>query len=415
MKRLWLLALAALAGCAVAAVDHPVLTDEALFDAQHPYYAEICALSGIDKKPGFGAEIKGGGPGGHMTLYLNNVCRDETQAYPVLKLCDASTPADKRGAGISANAHFLNTHWVAAEGRDFLYRGTLPEGAPLTREAYRRTQIAAEAQGVYEGVTFQDEAMSEKPGAWPVRDWMYELSVGTDYASGFARSRYCARVPLTQAQTAEMVRYLNADNAPYRSGAKTYRWNVVRDNCAHLIHNALAAAEVWPAWPENRPLLIAAFDFPVPANELVNLMGWVDSIDLTNPEAIYRDPVLRRGLMQDNWLPAQPGFLLEAHPAAVPNEIYDKTRLIFYDNPVFGDYEERFDSFFGRARYTDLRENLRYYADLYRRVEAQRRPVEDWPVAATSQAADFRVFYERYYRYIAAQRRLVDAWLAGYP
>ena len=49
----------------------------------------------------------------------------------------------------------------------------------------------------------------------PKTDFMYDMSIATDYAIGFGRDRYCARAPLDRAKMAAAVAYLNAVNAPY--------------------------------------------------------------------------------------------------------------------------------------------------------------------------------------------------------
>ena len=414
-KPVILLLVAALAGCAYAEVDHSILDDEAAYAAAHPYYAEICALSGIKKKSGFGAEISGGGPGGHSTLYLNNVCRDDSQGYPVVKLCDAATPPDQRGVGISVNDHFSNANWVAVPGRDFFYRGLLPAGAPLTRQSYAATQNYAPQLHILDGVTFHDRFMRDRPANWSVTDWQYELSVGTDYATDFARNRYCVRVPLVADQLQTIVAYLNAENLPYRQG-QIFHWNVARNNCTHLIHNALATAGVWPFWETDRALLIAAFDFPVPANDLVNLLNRIDAPDLRDLDALYADPILRATFLRDDWLPPQPGTLVEAALVVQPNEVYDSdTSMIFYDVPKVGSYTADFDRFFASPRYTDARANLTYYDGLYAMIELTRQPVTAWATAQTAAGPEFHEFYDRYYQYIAAQRRLVAQGLASYP
>jgi hypothetical protein len=41
----------------------------------YPYYAELCVLTEIRKKPGDGVPLHSG-IGGHSVLYLNGVCRD---------------------------------------------------------------------------------------------------------------------------------------------------------------------------------------------------------------------------------------------------------------------------------------------------------------------------------------------------
>jgi len=68
------------------------------------------------KKPGFGAEIVPGGPGGHSVLYLNGVCRVKDAGYPVVALCESGDPRPGEGVGLSVNAHYSNANWIATEG-----------------------------------------------------------------------------------------------------------------------------------------------------------------------------------------------------------------------------------------------------------------------------------------------------------
>ena len=57
-----------------------------------------------------------------------------------------------------------------------------------------------------------------------------------------------------------------------------------------------------------------------------------------------------------------------------PNEIYNThLRLIFYDEPVFGHYQKRFDRIFAEPRYTDLAANLAYFSQLYTAILARPR------------------------------------------
>src|SRR5689334_13985024 len=87
----------ALAACSTAHVDTGVTAAaEQAYESLYPYYAELCAVSELKKKPGFGAEISSG-MGGHSVLYLNGVCRDSQAGYPTIRLCDADVPADERG------------------------------------------------------------------------------------------------------------------------------------------------------------------------------------------------------------------------------------------------------------------------------------------------------------------------------
>src|ERR1700733_6680617 len=66
-------ALCLLAGCGNTRFSLPGTTDDpALYAGIFPYYIEVCALSAMKKKPGFGFEYRGG-PGGHAVVDLNGV------------------------------------------------------------------------------------------------------------------------------------------------------------------------------------------------------------------------------------------------------------------------------------------------------------------------------------------------------
>ena len=395
--------------------------DEALYTSVNPYYAEFCALSQIMKKPGFGADIRGE-IGGHSVLYLNGACRDPGTDYPTLSMCDsiAGAPANvtrQDGVGLSMNDHFSNAKWVATPGRAFFYDGGLPRGAGLTRADYAQTKAQAKQLGIYRGVTFHSQFFDDKPADVSQEDYKYEISIATDYAINFGRGRFCARVPVSRAQMVRMIAFLNAQNEPYRDGSKIFQWSVFQDNCIHLAHNALAAAGLWEARPLDEPLVLAFFDFPVPKNEFVDVMRRTNDPPDLDPSAIYHDAYAVRSLMRFGRLPWIPGALADGHPPRQPNEVYDTDlALIFYDKPIIGQYQERFDNIFNNPRYLDFAQNLEYFAGLYRQVAADRKPLETLLARSEFQApADrqrFTEFYQRYYAYVDAQRTVVDARLA---
>jgi hypothetical protein len=383
--------------------------DEQLYVRLYPYYAELCAVSQIRKKPGFGADTSGGW-GGHSVFYLNGVCRDRDAGYPTLVLCTDESPADQ-GVGLSVNAHFKNANWIATDGRDFFFHGNLSPQKRLTRAAYERTQAEAERKGLLDGIVFHQEVFDEMPPGMDRRDYMYEVSVATDYAIAFGRDRYCARAPLTRAQMGKVVDYLNAANAVYKDGKKDFEWNVLQNNCTHLAHNALAAAGIWNEWETDRFILVAAFDFPVPKNEFVNLMRRLNDTDLSDVRTLYADDAARRALMEDDRLPVEPGALAEAEPVMQQNDIYDtRLHLIFYDDPILGSYESNFRAIFTEPRYTDIRANLQYIAAQYRTAAERQRPIGE-PVAPSRSAA-FAAFRERFYDQIDRDSAAIDARLA---
>jgi len=212
-----------------------------------------------------------------------------------------------------------------------------------------------------------------------------------------------------------VVAYLNGLNAPYRDGARSFDWDVLTNNCSHVTHNALAAAGLWDVWEMGRFFLIAAFDFPTPKNEFVNLMRRTNDGPLADLDAVFADDPARHALMQGEGLPTQPGSLAQAEAAAPANDFYDTDlALIFYDEPLTGRYEQHFRQIFSERRYTDLRANLAYFRDAYARIAHARRPVaEEAHDKAGAEGDAFAAFYVRYYSYIDRASATVNAVLAS--
>jgi hypothetical protein len=375
---------------------------ETVYAQLYPYYVEFCAVSEIRKKPGSAVDIEGGGPGGHSVLYLNGVCKVGPD-YPEIGLCGGDPTG--QGVGISVNAHYSNANWSAISGRDFFFRGDLAPGEALDAESYARTQARAKADRALDGITFHAEAMAGKPTRMSDRDYRYELSVATDYAIGFGRDRYCARVPIDRARMAGVVAYLNSVNLPYRQGLKTFEWDVLRDNCAHLTHNALATVGLWRHWPTDRSLLVAAFDFPVPKNEFVNLMGRISDLPIDDPEAFWSDRELRSALLVQNWIATRPGGLAEAERAVTKNTMYDTDlRLIFFDEAITGHYRRHFNAIFRDPVYTDLRANLDHFADAYDTIVSRRAII-----SANFDTPERKAFIDAYFDRIDADRVQLQA------
>lgn len=393
LRRLTALGLAlSLAACGTVDFTRPGIADpEAGYAGAFPRYAEFCALSQIRKRPGFGAEIRGE-IGGHAVLYLNGACRGPDGT---LIPCDAPGAGPEEGVGVSMNAHFRNAKWVAIPGRDFFFEGNLRPGETLTRARYAEVQAEARRLRLYDEVAFHEDAFAGAPAGLPREEAKYEVSIATDYAVGLGRGRYCARVPVTRAQMLAMIDFLNAENAPYRSGAREFHWSLFRDNCIHLAHNALAAAGFWQPWPTNLPLPLAILNFPVPKNEFVNLMRRGNDQALLDPEAAFADPAARRSVLEFGTLPVRPGAIALSAPAWPANEVYEtELGLIFYDEPTVGPYRFWLADILRRPRDHALEANLRWYAAHLDRLGEERRPLPP-------EMADFA---ERFYA--AAKREL---------
>ena len=379
------------------------------YSALHPYYASLCAASQFRKLPDTGIAIEGGGFGGHAVLYLNGVCRVKDAHYPVLKLCDEGFDVEDTGVGLSVNDHYENANWVATPGRQFFFHGLVQPGEGLSKATYDATVAAAAQRGILDGVKFRDVYLKARPPDLDEETYKYQISFGTDYALNGARDRYCAKVPLSRVQMGAAVDYLNGVNAPYHAGTAKFSWNVVRNNCSHLYHNALAAAGVWPMWPVNRPLLISAFSFPTPKNEFVNLVRRTNDGPLSDVEALWADPVARESLLKFDALPVAPGATIELERIVEPNAVYDShIKIVFYDDPNLGRYERRYRQILRDPRYSATRPNLAYFSALYARIEADRKPLS-WhlrhmKLVGVRNLDGFEEFYARYYAYIGKQR-----------
>ena len=382
----------------------------ALYDQFFPYYAEICALSEIRKKPGAEVDFRSG-MGGHSLLYLSGVRRDRQVGYPTLTLCDPSGHDGDVGVGISVNSHYRNANWVATDGRDFVFRGLLKPGERLSRAVYERTQAHAKRVGILDGVEFHERFFRDKPYSMAARDYMYEISVATDYAVTFGRNTYGVRVPLDRTRMAAIVDFLNSVNAPYRAGAKEYRWQIFNDNCSHVAHNALAVAGVWSPWPTGQLSVVAAFNFPVPKNEFVDLVLRTNDVPIADPAAVYRDVVARNTLLDAGVLPTAPGALVTARSVVRDNDIYetDGLRLIFYDNPFWGPYRFHFARFFDEPRYFDLEANLRHFQALYESALRNRRSAG--PTSEEGRDAAFARFRRLYDQFLACHAANVSGQL----
>jgi hypothetical protein len=398
------------AGCAATMPipSHEPVFNEAAYDTQHPYYLEFCALSEIQKKPGFGADIRGG-VGGHSTIYLNGVCR-VGDGYPEVEVCPNDSGSN--GVGLSVNSHFANANWVAIPGRDFFYHGDLKPGQPLTREVYNATKAHAKYLGIYDAVRFHNDVFEDMPAGYTPESFKYEVSIGTDYATGYARDRYCARVPVSKEQMARITDYLNGLNRPYRDGKAEYEWSVLNDNCIHVAHNALTAIGFWPLWATKQFFLIAAFDFPVPKNEFVNIMRRANDMPIEDLLAIWNDRPTRRALLAGEGLPTREGAVATFEPVVQKNLLYETDlQLIFYDEPMFGHYEDWYRRIITQPRYSDLRADRQYFAKRYARIEVERRPLSWWlnthPALASER--DFPEFYTRFYADVARRAAKIAA------
>ena len=377
-----------------------------VYDRLFPYYVELCATSQ------FRSKLKGeGGVAGHAVMYIKGACKDEQAPYPQLRRCRvAATELDdpEHGAGVSVGRWFRNVNWVAIPGYELFYDGNLKIGEPLTQARFEATVRDAIAKGVYKGVDFHDYPSAEAGAGF--ENFVVNEGIGTDFALQFARSVFCARLPVTEPMLDEVIAFLNDKNREYAEGKADYNWSVWADNCSHTLRNALAAANIWSPLSVRAVKFRQLFNFAVPANEFVNLaeLGTEGAID--DYREIQQDGLERDALHGFHWLPTRHGALLKTLPVHEPNDLYDTTfRLFTLQSPFRMGKTQHAIDLLSDERFVNLGANLHHFRDKYDAILASHDERRD--MLASVRGTPYRRVERLFYDYIKAQRTEVDSML----
>ena len=378
-----------------------------VYDQLFPYYVELCATSQ------FRSKLKGeGGIAGHAVMYIKGACKDEKAPFPQLRRCRvAATELDdpEHGAGVSVGRWFRNVNWVATPGYELFYQGNLKNGEPLTEAHFKATVHDAIDKGVYKGVEFHD-APSVGAGA-SLDDFVATEGVGTDLALQFARSVFCARLPVTEPMLEEIIAFLNDKNREYAEGEADYNWSVWADNCSHTLRNALAAANIWSPLSVRAVKFRQIFNLAVPANEFANLAALGTEGDISDYREIQRDGPKRDALHEFHWLPTRHGALLKTLPVHEPNELYDTTfRLFTLQSPFRMGKTAHTIELLSDDRFVNLAANLHYFREKYDAILASHNERRD--MLASVRGTPYRRVERLFYDYIKAQRTEVESMLA---
>lgn len=411
-------ALALLAGCpkiggplaSASDVVVPIRVPERAYEELFPHYASLCAVSRFNR-----LGVERGGSAGHAVLYLKGACRDERAPYPTLRLCpervdDVNDP--RHGVGVSVNAAYQNVNWVAYPGRALFFNGNLRRGQVLDQAHFDATYRAIVAQGLLRGVQADESRLVFTHPEAPPEEKLAESLIGTDVAIRFARSLWCATVPIERPQLERVVEHLNGLNRRYASGEATYNYSLYYDNCLRALHDALAAAGVWEPRKERSRFLGQVGEMGIPANEFVKLAARTNLFPLEDFDAVRDDPAMSASLRDQGWLPARHGALLMSAPVHRPNRLYETSLQMF----VLEGPRERATKpvvrMLGDARFTQLEPNLMYFAERYQAILARRNERRLWPLSAESLELQ-----ERYHTYLerelAEVRGLLDRLYAG--
>lgn len=407
--------------------------DEAqrIYNAIFPYYAEVCVVTQYHKK---GAAP--GGWGGHAGMFMNGAEIEPRADYPRLRLVwdPAALAGPDSGTGISVNQIFRNVNWVAIPGGDEFFRGGVAPEQTLDRASYEAAVSRATGAGWLRGIEIRHELMRQRPAAMPIQEFIVRHSIGTDFALNFARTAYCARLPLSRGAMGKVIEYLNGVNeAAQNSG---YTWNAYTNNCSHVVHNALAAAGVWDAKEARGPGVINVMrdivsvaravalgrmsDFSFPANSLVRAYEAGNERPIDGAGTAFKNHDVVRTL-KDGWISTGPGALIVTNPMhdAARNQMFAPGRDPFlFSVPRLWDKEDTFKMLTRHARpsLTDLGANLARFRDRYTHIVASKGSVNDElpSVEGDENAHDFPTFYDRFHKHIAEELQRTDARIVHY-
>lgn len=396
----------------VAGQDEIILErrPDPVYDQLYPYYVELCAVSQ------FRSKTKGmGGVPGHAVMYLKGACRDEAAAFPQLRRCRrvATGPYEpEHGAGVSVNRWFRNVNWIATPGNALFYEGNLSPGERLTQAHFDATVRDVVAAEIFRGVELHEYPTTSAERS--LGDFIAHHSLATDYALRFARTVFCARMPVTDKMLVEVMDFLNELNREFATGEADYEWSGLSDNCVHTLRNALAAASIWTPTSVRVVKLRQLFNLAIPANEFVNLARLGAEGPLDDYAQVYGDSVHRDALMEFGWLPTRQGALVKALPVHAENDLYDTAfRMFMLQSPFRQGRMRDAVRLLSDERFEDVGANLRHFAQVYAGILAER---DDEGLGLASLRGDrYRRVRRRYYAYIEEQQAEVEALLARLP
>ncbi|HEX3160723.1 MAG TPA: hypothetical protein VHQ45_19540 [Gemmatimonadaceae bacterium] len=393
-------------------------TELATYHRLFPTYARFCAASEIHREG-----EPAGGVSGHGVLYVRGLVLDTGAPYPRVRLATpAEVSAGTDDVGISVGRYRTTVNWVGIPGAQLFHRGvTYPPADSVDLADVRLTVDTLLGAGVLRGVRGETKQPGEKTARPADSRELAGDMVGTDAAILFARSLECVSIPLSPTMLPAMAEFLNARNAMYAETGRPYRWHLLRNNCTHLAHNAMAATGVFAPLGVDRRGPAELFNVAIPADELAVWLAATDGGPMGEQDdvlAYYRNARWRRLLEEYDWLPHRPGVLavaLRQMPTRDSAFFADTTLWFVRAAPLVHARESRVVDALRDPRATDLQANLTWYAERYRNALRLQRPADSYAeaVGPGAKLETFRAFHDRYYRYVARELAAVEAALAS--
>ncbi len=374
------------------------------YDQLYPNHVGVCALSSAKRIGGTRLSARSVFDWGHMVLSIKGACRDQNASFPQLTVCsEAQIRAGDDGVVVSVNGRSKNVNWLAIDGRRFSFNGPIDPEQTVDQNVIDRTARMTIESGAYKGITIHEED-SEK--GKPTEQLLAESSLAFEVGITYGRDVKCAKLPVEKNQLQRVIVYLNELNQVYFSG-KIYKWHPVFNNCAHLVHNALADLGIWQTKLTDQSWTTQLQHLAVPGNEPLDLSFLANDTPLNDPSVIFNDSHLRNTFAKWGWLPVRHGVLIELMQMHAKNEIFSNKGISFHTLQLL-DSKLNYSSYTKKTatepRYRDLKTNLLFFKKLYEDALQARRPEQEYveriPPASIPEFSDF---YERYYTYLQAE------------
>ncbi len=373
------------------------------YDRAFPIHLGVCLASEVRRR-----DLPREAGYGHIALYLRGACRDTSAAIPQLKVCEAD--AEGSESLVSVNNYLKNLNWVVTTGRAFAFHGGLAPNENLNAERFSQAVadfIAANgARGVQIHAAGMRDGLSET-------DSFAHRALGYDTATSFGRHLWCGKLPIPPKAMERIVAYLNERNRTYANNSLDYQWKLFSNNCAHLVHNALAAAGIWGPVEIDKEFPSSLLNIAVPGNEFVRFIerGNATAADL-DPIRVFKDSYLRSLLKEIDWIPLRHGLLLETIPFHEKNELFDGgLRVRFLESPWKPrDLVGKFQTFLRAPEMNSLEANLRHFDAAYRaalkktiELREQSRADQQVAQAKSQETMEFHEFLNLYQDYLDRQ------------
>jgi hypothetical protein len=331
------------------------------YDDLFPLYVDACALTQIKQM-----DQHSGNPWGHSILYVKGLCKDNSIAYPTVKVCDPDVDLrdPRSGTMLSAVRAFDNTNWIATPGK-LAFDGGLPRNQVIDEKAYESTKEQVTASKVFKGAQMRSAFRARKPLLFTDDEFMIKSSLGTEYAVSWGRIALCHRIPITSAQLETLAKHLNSLNDSYRTGEIKYKWHTFNNNCAHLVRNSLAAIGIVKPKVTGRSVSHWAKDFLTPIGEFQSLQNRLKKFHVPNVIEAYEDQTIRREILTKGHLRFSHGTMVIKKDTLNNNFLFEPKTKISFLIPFSGKKNRFLKHSLKKNRFSDLLQNLRHFEAEY--------------------------------------------------